>query len=203
MHLAKKETMSLEQYFALAEASVEKLEYLGGEIFAMSGGTPNHAQVAMNVGTALTNRLRGRGCRAYSSDLRIHIPDTGLFTYPDISVICGPILYLVGRKDTVVNPVVLVEVLSPSTEAYDRGEKAAHYRSIASLQSYVLVSIARMAVERFDRASDGSWSLRDCPEVLAIPALGIELPVAEIYAEVDFSAVDASPEALSTRSPLP
>ena len=163
-----------------------------------------HSRFMVYASTLLNQQLPQELLARVEASLAVESDDERTrIIYPDISVICGPILYLVGRKDTVVNPVVLVEVLSPSTEAYDRGEKAAHYRSIASLQSYVLVSIARMAVERFDRASDGSWSLRDCPEVLAIPALGIELPVAEIYAEVDFSAVDASPEALSTRSPLP
>ena len=202
MRAAKRERLTETQYFAIAEASLEKLEYLDGEVYAMSGGTAMHALIAINVATGLKARLGVGGCRVFSSDLRIHCLETGLYTYPDLSVVCGPLQYLGARRDTITNPVVVVEVLSPSTEAYDRGEKFEHYRRIASLRHYVVVASERAHVERFDRCDDGSWSLRDCVDFISIPALNATLPLAELYAEVEFpTPPPRNEEEFPTRAP--
>jgi Uma2 family endonuclease len=125
-------TMTYAEYLAFEEASLEKHEFLNGEVFAMAGGTLEHPALAMALGAALINALRDRPCRLFSSDLRVRIRATGLTTYPDISVACGKAEVDNEDPHALVNPVLIVEVLSDSTEAYDRGEKAAHYRHIPS-----------------------------------------------------------------------
>lgn len=200
MRAANRERLTEAQYFAIAEESLDKMEYLDGEVFAMSGGTAHHAAITANFIAALGSRLRGSGCRTYSSDLRIHIPETGLYTYPDLSVVCDPLQYLGTRRDTIQNPVVIVEVLSPTTEAYDRGEKFGHYRRIPSLKHYVLVSADYAHVERFDRGDDGVWSLHDCVDTVALPSLAIALPMSELYADVEFPPRAPPPEPFPTRN---
>lgn len=190
------------EYFQLAEESLEKLEYTQGLIFALGGGTPAHSQLAMNMGTALTNRLRGGGCRAYTSDLRIYIPDADAFTYPDVSVVCGALELHPRRSDTVTNPSVIVEVLSPSTELYDRDGKWRLYQRTASLREYVLVSSGYAAVEHFQRAAGGGWLYRshvgrDAVLVLGTPSLS--LPLSELYADLDIP--DLTSEMLRAEAP--
>src|SRR5262249_35971657 len=128
------------EYLELEEASNTKHEFLDGEIYAMAGGSPDHASLAAAVTTALLNQLRDKPCRVFSSDLRVRVLATGLATYPDITVVCGTLERDPESEVTVVNPVVLVEVLSKRTETYDRGEKFDHYRHIPSLKEYVLVA---------------------------------------------------------------
>src|SRR2546422_7535750 len=142
------------------ERSVEsRNEFFDGEVFAMSGGTPLHSQIAANLIQVIGRRLSGGRCVVYTSDLRLKVEATGLFTYPDLSVICGPLQFAAGTDDTVVNPTVLVEVLSDSTEAYDRGKKFEHYRRIPALQEYLLVSQKEPRIEQFIRQPDDHWLL--------------------------------------------
>jgi Uma2 family endonuclease len=170
-----------EDYLELDARSNVKLEYLDGEIFAKAGGTPEHAALAMNVGIALGGVL-DRGCLVYSSDLRIRVISTGLAAYPDVTVVCGPAEADPQSRTTVINPTVIVEVLSDSTHDYDRGEKAEHYREIPSLQVCMLVSHRRPHIEVWRRGSEG-WSLAEfgAGETVELAAIGVTFAVDRIY----------------------
>jgi len=176
--------MTYAEYLAAEAASGIRHEYLNGEVWAMAGGTPEHAALALAVGSELRSALRGKPCRAYSADLRVRIVDTGLSTYPDVSVVCGQLETAPDDKDAVTNPIVLVEVLSESTEGYDRGAKAAHYRRIPSLREYVLVAQAEPRIEVFRRAESGRWELLEARpgETIELASLGVQLDVAAVYA---------------------
>ena len=176
--------MTYAEYLAAEAVSEVRHEYLNGEVWAMAGGTPEHAALALAVGSELRQALRGKPCRAYSADLRVRIVDTGLSTYPDVSVVCGQLETAPDDKDAVTNPIVLVEVLSESTEGYDRGAKAAHYRRIPSLREYVLVSQAEPRIEVHRRAESGRWELLEARpgETIELVSLGARLDVAAIYA---------------------
>jgi Uma2 family endonuclease len=182
---AEKVTHTFAEYLALERAGDTKHELVNGEIFAMAGGTPEHGRLAMSVGRLLGNQLLGRPCGVFSSDVLIRVLATGLGTYPDISVVCGKIERDPEDHDVVTNPVVLVEVLSDSTERYDRGEKFAHYRRLPSLQEYVLVSQHEPRIEVFRRNADGkTWTLHvaEASESAALASIGCQLSVDEVYA---------------------
>src|ERR1700733_5505144 len=151
---------TFDEYIVLEEDSGVRHEFLGGQVWAMSGGSPEHAAVIMSVGALLTNALRGKPCRTYSSDLRVRVQATGLGTYPDVTVICGQVELDPAdpKKHTAINPAVLVEVLSPSTEDYDRGEKPGHYKQIPSVNEIMLVAHDRHEIEIVRREADGTWS---------------------------------------------
>jgi len=175
--------MTYAEYLAAEAVSEVHHEFLNGEVWAMAGGTPEHAALAAAMIRDLGASLRGKPCRPFSSDLRVHIPDTGLSTYPDASV-CGQLETAPDDKDAVTNPIVLVEVLSESTEGYDRGAKAAHYCRIPSLREYVLVSQAEPRIEVHRRAESGRWELLEARpgETIEIASLGARLDVSAIYA---------------------
>jgi Uma2 family endonuclease len=158
---ARRPHYSFREYVAVADAANIKLEFVDGEICAMAGGSPEHAAIAANIGAALSAQLRGKGCRVHSSDLRIRVRTTGLAAYPDLSVVCGQIERDPDDANTVINPKVLVEVLSPSTEDYDRGEKLAHYKRLAGLSAIVLVAWDRPELEVWEKGADSAtWSRR-------------------------------------------
>lgn len=159
---------SYQDYLSHEEASNTKHEFLNGEIYAMAGGTPVHGAIAMNVGAALIAQLRGKGCRVQSSDVRIRVLATGLATYPDVSVVCGHAELDPQSRITITNPILLVEVLSPSTADYDRGEKLEHYKQIPSLREVVLVAHGERMLEVWGRADGGAWS---CEQVRAGTAI--------------------------------
>ena len=185
----KKPYISPEEYLRLERAAEYKSEYYAGEIFAMAGGKAAHSLITANVIGELRPPLKGKGCVPYDSNLRIMTPATGLYTYPDVSVICGPLEFAPDTDDTIVNPTLLVEVLSDSTEGYDRGKKFEHYRSIPSFQEYVLISQAAPSGEVFSKQPDGNWMLTHVKGLEAkarLQSLGIELSLAEIYYEVQF-----------------
>lgn len=185
----KKSFITPEEYLRLEREAEYKSEYYAGEIFAMAGGKAAHSLIPMNVGAELRNHLKGKGCVPYDSNLRIMVPATGLYTYPDLSVICGPLEYAPDTDDTIVNPTLLVEVLSDSTEGYDRGKKFEHYRSIPSFREYVLISQAAPSVEVFSKQPDGNWMLihlKGLDAKARLQSLDIELSLAEIYYEVQF-----------------
>jgi Uma2 family endonuclease len=184
--------MSPEDYLAWERQQPEKHEYLRGAVFAMAGATREHNLVVGNVVTRLTLALADRPCETYPSDMRVHVPATGLYTYPDASVVCGDVELDTRELDTLRNPGVLVEVLSPSTEAYDRGEKFEQYRTIPSLSDYLLVSSTRVLVEHFARQPDASWVLREHRAGGRVRlSIGVELAVDELYLKV-FPAPAAS-----------
>jgi Uma2 family endonuclease len=177
------------EYLEFERAAEFKHEFFDGAVFAMAGGTPEHSLIATNLAAEFRNRLKAHPCVPYDADLRIKVEATGLFTYPDLSVICGPLQFATGTKDTVVNPTVLVEVLSDSTEAYDRGKKFENYRQISTLRDYLLVSQTAPRIEQFMRQPDGRWLFHEAAGLeatLDIPSLRIVLSLAEIFARVEF-----------------
>lgn len=171
------------EYLATERASPDRHQYLDGQVFAMAGGSPRHALIAANVVRVLGNALLDGPCQVYTSDLRVKIEATGLYTYPDATVVCGPPELVADGGDTLLNPRVLVEVLSASTESYDRGKKFEHYRTLPSLAEYLLVAQSEVHVEHFERQADGSWRLREyrAGQRLPLPALDCELAVDDFY----------------------
>jgi Uma2 family endonuclease len=179
-----RQLFSFEEYLALEEIAAVKHEFLGGHVWAMAGGTPAHAAIAANVIALLSAQLRDRPCRVFTSDLRIRVLATGLGTYPDVTVVCGQLETDPAdpRGNTVTNPLVLVEVLSPSTDEYDRGEKLAHYQRIPSLAEVVLIAHDERRLEIWRREGD-HWTL-DVFRAGArarLASLGADLDVAEVY----------------------
>lgn len=192
MPAVKTTHISPEEYFAMAEASLERLEYVDGEVFAMSGGTERHAAIALNVSAVLWNVLRGGRCRPYAADLRVMAAEGRRYFYPDVVVSCAPRELIDGH--TLKNPTVIIEVLSPSTEAYDRGAKFGSYQSIPSLRHYVLIAQGVPRVEVYTRLEDEDhWNLRihrGLGARVALSALPCELAMADIYLDVDFDPPD-------------
>ncbi|MRG92600.1 Uma2 family endonuclease [Polyangium spumosum] len=179
---AGKLKVTIAEYLALEEASETRHEFLDGQIYDMSGGTPDHGLLAGNVLRALGNQLEGRPCRVHPADVRIRVQATGLSTYPDVSVVCGRLQVDPEDNNGVVNPVVLVEVLSKSTEGYDRGEKFAHYRQIPSLREYVLVSYQTKRIEVYRRAQEGAWALHEARSgSIDLLSIGCSLSVDAVY----------------------
>ena len=172
------------EYLAAEVKSDVRHEYLNGAVWAMTGGTTEHGALAAAFMRELGEALRGKPCRVYSSDVRVRVLATGLATYPDISVVCGRLETAPDDPDAIVNPVVLVEVLSDTTEGYDRGAKAAHYRRIPSLREYVLVSQREPLVEVQRRAEGGRWELLEARagEAIELGSLGVSLAVSAVYA---------------------
>ena len=177
---------SYDEHLALEEETGLRHEYLDGEAWAMAGGTIRHAAIQGNLYGAVRDALRGRPCRPFGSDCKIRIPDTGLATYPDLSVICGPPLVQAGYPRAATNPILLAEVLSESTEAWDRGGKFAHCRRLPSLQYYLLVSQEPQRVELYTRSTEGAWTLTEhAPGTsVSLPLLGITLPVDALYEDL-------------------
>lgn len=176
--------MSEQEYLAMERGSAAKHELWNGEAFAMTGGTLAHAMLAMNTGSALVHALRDRQCRVLSSDAKVHVPLMRGFVYPDISVVCGEIRTYDETRDVLLNPVLVVEVLSESTEGFDRGDKFAGYRSIPSLLDYVLVSQLARRVEVYSRQHDGGWLLRsydDEQRAITLPSIEVGLALGEVY----------------------
>ncbi len=171
------------EYRAFERSNNAKHEYLDGVIYAMAGGTREHAAIAVNVSTLLSVGLRGRACAVHSSDLRVRVVETGLETYPDVTVVCGKAQVDPDDSHAITNPVVVVEVTSSSTEEYDRGEKLAHYKRIPSLREVVLVGHRERAVEVVRREQDGSWTTHEARAggSVKLVSLGCELPVDEVY----------------------
>ncbi len=176
--------MTYAAYLAAELVSETKHEYLRGEVYAMAGGTPEHAALQAAVLIELGMALRGRPCRTYGSDLRVRVEATDLSTYPDITVVCGSLETSVIDPHAATNPMLIVEVLSDSTEAYDRGEKFAHYRRVPSLREYVLVSQHELRIESFYKSEQGVWMLDEAGPggTLRLAALeGVSLDVDLIY----------------------
>jgi Uma2 family endonuclease len=183
MHPAK-QRYSFAEYLALEAISPVRHEFYDGEVWAMAGGSPQHAAIAVNVASLLRAGLRGRPCGVFGSDLRIRVLDTGLGTYPDVSVVCGGLEVDPDDKSghTITNPAVVVEVLSPSTEDYDRGEKLAQYKRIPSLKEIVLVAYDERRLEIWTRQHD-IWTLEvvRTTDTARLRAVGCDLPLDEIY----------------------
>lgn len=179
------------EYLGLERAAAFKSEFFAGEMFPMAGGSSMHSLIATNLAREVGNRLKGRPCVPFNSDLRLLVVATGLYTYPDLSVVCGPLEFADAGEDTITNPTLLAEVLSDSTESYDRGKKFEHYRQIPSLREYLLVSQQEPRIEQSVRSGDGEWRLREAAGLdnqIELPSLQIVLPLAEGFAKVKFAA---------------
>ncbi len=181
-----------EQYLTLERASEIRHEYLDGSVYAMAGESPEHSIICFNLGGILHAQLRDKPCRGFSPNMKVRTDPSGLFAYPDLTVVCGDPIYHDERRDVLVNPTVIFEVLSPSTESYDRGEKFLRYSTqIASLRYYVLVAQDRSHVERYSRKADGSWvrtELDGLESTLDLPSIDCRLSLTDIYARIAFAA---------------
>jgi Uma2 family endonuclease len=187
--VAKLPYVTPQEYLERERDAPYKSEYCEGVIYAMSGASEAHNIINSNVTGALWSQFRGRPCKVYSSDMKVFVNHTGLYTYPDVVALCGAAQFHDRQKDVLLNPDLIFEVLSPSTEAYDRGKKFNHYQSISTLVDYVLIVQERMCVERYQRQSDGSWrytSHEDAEEVIRFTDLECELRLADIYDKVTF-----------------
>ncbi|RKU28929.1 hypothetical protein C6499_09615 [Candidatus Poribacteria bacterium] len=188
-YVAAEKYISPEEYITAERRADYKSEYIYGEIFAMSGASNAHNIITVEITTELNLRLRQRGCFVYSGDMRVKTKPTGSYFYPDVVVVCDKPRFEDNVFDTLLNPILIVEVLSPSTEAFDRGEKFAHYQELASLREYILVSQDRMRVEHY-RLIETQWvgKMFETPEdILKFNSIECELPLKDIYARVLFS----------------
>ncbi len=178
-----------EEYLAFEREAEVKHEYYAGEIFAFAGASRQHNLIVANVIRELGNEVKARPCEVYPSDMRVRVSPTGLYTYPDVTVVCGEARFGDEHSDTLLNPTVIVEVLSPSTEGYDRGEKFEHYRKLDSLQEYLVIAQERHHVEHHVRQPEGQWLLSETDSVDAVielPSIACHLLVADIYEKVEF-----------------
>jgi Uma2 family endonuclease len=178
---------SVEEYLARERSAETKSEFLQGEIVAMSGASRPHNLLVVNLIASIQRQLRGKPCEVYPSDMRVQVPAADFFTYPDLAVVCEEPRLADEFLDTLLNPTLLIEVLSRSTADYDRGRKFEYYRHLDSLREYVLIAQDRVHVEHHTRQPDGSWRLdeTDDPEALLdLPSIGCTLPLAEVYEKV-------------------
>jgi len=179
---------SPEEYVALEQRLGVKHQYHAGQVFAMPGGSGPHSRLQINLAVEVDTRLRGTSCTTYSADFRVVVESADLATYPDLTIVCGPLQRSKAFKHSCTNPTVLIEVLSPSTERYDRGAKFMQYRKLGSLREYVLVSQREAAAEVF-RLENGHWVLyesRGDGAVLSLSSAGIEIPLRDLYRNVSF-----------------
>lgn len=186
------------EYLAQERVSENRHEFYRGEIFAMAGATESHNRIALNITTNLMAELRGNPCRVFALDMRVQVSANGLYTYPDVAVACPPIEFLDESRDTLVNPQVIVEVLSKSTEKFDRGKKFELYRELPSLKQYVLISQAEARVDSYMRQADGvAWLMvpsAGLEATLDFPTIECRLSLAEVYRDVDFALTQAEAE---------
>ena len=182
---------TLEEYFALEQTSEARYEYWHGDIFAMSGASPAHAQIQVNLITLLRLQLRGRPCRIFPSDIRLKVPSLPPYRYPDLSDLCGePVFELIDGLEVLTNPMRIVEILSPTTEAFDRGDKFTHYKSIPSFNEYLLIAQHRPHVGHYIKQSDAVWGYQEFNDLsasLCVSSLACQLGLEELYQDVTFA----------------
>ncbi len=182
---------SPEEYLKLEEAAEFRSEYHDGKIIPMTGGTPNHNQIALNLGGAINFATKGQPYRVYVNDLRLWIPSKRVYTYPDVMLVAGKLEFLEGRKDTITNAAMVAEVLSKSTANYDRGDKFKLFRTIPTVREYVLIDQYEMHVEQFCKTDDNKWVLSEydgADAVLVLSSVQFEVSLGEMYDRVDFES---------------
>jgi Uma2 family endonuclease len=187
--LPKKKKYTPDEYLALEEQAESRSEYENGEIVAMAGGSLNHLRIISNVSRFVGNKVSSE-CESLPSEMKVRVETIGKFYYPDVAILCGKANFYQKRNDTIVNPILIVEVLSDSTEAKDRGEKFFAYQTLESVREYVLISQNRAAVEQFIKQSDGSWKYLatiGLESSIKLESIGVELALQEIYQKVNFS----------------
>jgi Uma2 family endonuclease len=180
---AIRQRFDFSDYVSLEEDSTVKHEFLGGLVWPMAGGSPDHARIAANITAWLSTQLAGRRCTVFGSDLRVRVLATGLATYPDVTVVCGPLEFDPedSKRHTVINPALIVEILSPATEEYDSGEKLLHYQQIASLQEIALVAQAEQRIEIWRRGPHGWAREAEASDPARLLTLGCDLPLTAVY----------------------
>lgn len=179
---------TLEEYLAYEAETGMKHEYIDGEIYAMSGGTDKHSLIPINCTTELAYKLRGKSCRVYNSDMRVKINDI-TYVYPDFSVVCGKAQFADDKRTMLINPTLVAEVISPSSANYDKGLKADFYRSLPSVQAYLLIEQERVHAQLYIR-QESTWQLQEfsgLDAVIPLEALEMTLPLSEVYREIEFS----------------
>jgi Uma2 family endonuclease len=193
MSAAPQPRLSFDDWLAIDRTATEqRSEYVAGGVFAMSGGSEEHNLITLNVGAELRNQLKGRPCRVCPSDMKVHIAAADVGAYPDAIVVCGERAFHDSRRDVITNPILIVEVLSGPTEAYDRGDKFHHYRRLESLKAYLLLPQTRMQADLFLRQPDGTWSLSSYEgpaDSIPLHLLESELSLAEVYDKVELPSV--------------
>ncbi len=192
MSLQRQPSMTSEEYLALQRTAEYKSEYFEGEMFAMAGASERQVSLVANLMYLLVGQLKGRPCKAYANDLRLKVTPTGLYTYPDILVVCGTPRFADEQHDTLLNPIVLMEVLSESTETYDRGKKFDHYRALPSVSDYFLIAQNQHKVEHFARQADNRWlcaAHTSLDAVVEITAIACALLLRDVYDKVEIVGV--------------
>lgn len=190
MSSERKTYLSPEEYLAIERKAEIKSEYRDGEMLAMSGGSEEHNLIVTNIVAELRQQLKNRPCKVYPGNMRVKVSPTGLYTYPDVAVVCGQSLLEDQYADTLLNPTLIVEVLSPSTEKYDRGRKFNHYRRVESLKEYVLVAQDEPLVERYIKEAEDRWVLADARSLddsVQLLSIDCALSLREVYDKVEFS----------------
>ena len=191
MSLQPKTRLTPEEYLAIERKAEYKSEYFNGEMFAMAGASERHVLIVTNVVAELRGQLRRRPCTVYSTDLRVRVSPAGLYTYPDVVVVCGQAQFADDQKDTLLNPTLIVEVLSESTKDYDRGGKFEHYRTLMSLSEYVLIDQDKHHVEHFVRQPENRWLLSETnrlEDTIHVSSISCDLALAEVYDKVELPA---------------
>ena len=182
-----------QEYLIREREGSTKSEFYRGEIFAMDGGSANHSLIAANLVREAGNALKDKPCTVFNSDLRVQVQTTGLYTYPDATIVCGEPIFDDDHRDTLLNPTVIVEVLSDSTEEYDCSKKSNHYRQIKSLKELILIAQDRPQVERFTRQANGDWLFHEQTELSAefeLKSLDISVAMSELYRGVKFEPTE-------------
>ena len=189
MSSVPKSKLTSEEYLSIERRAEYKSEFFKGEMFAMVGASRKHNLINTNVTRELSRQLKDSSCEAYAGDMRVKVDATGLYTYPDVVVVCEEPQFEDKELDTLLNPTVLIEVLSQSTEAYDRGRKSAHYRNLYSLSDYLLISQEKPHIEHYTRQADNQWLLSettDAEGVIPIASIDCKLQMSEVYDKVSF-----------------
>lgn len=181
-------TFSPQEYLAIERAAQQKHEYFNGEIFALAGASERHNLIVLNLAAAIHGQLKGTACKVYSSDMRLKVNATGLYTYPDVVALCEEARFDDEQRDTLINPGLIMEVLSTSAESYDRGEKFAHYRRIESLQEYLLISQDKYRIEQYVRQPDNQWLMSEVSKLeerIKLPSIKCTLLLSDVYDRVN------------------
>ena len=185
----EKKIYTPEEYLKFEVNSEERHEFINGEVTCVAGGTPNHNQIALNLGGTLNFELKRQSYRVYVTDQRLWIPEKRIYTYPDVMVIQGELQLQEGRKDTIINPLIIIEVLSKSTRSYDKDEKFSAYRTIPTFQEYILIDQYTMQIEQYFKTGKNSWNFSeyyDANETLFLKSIDFEITLEDIYDRVEF-----------------
>ncbi len=194
MYAKRQQWISPEEYLEMERQAETKSEYIAGEIFAMAGASRSHNLIVRNISRGLDPQREGQACEVYTNDMRVEVDPTGLYTYPDVVIVCGQPQFKDAGEDTLLNPTVIMEVLSDSTASYDRGEKFEHYGTLPSLTDYLLIAQDRAAIEQRVR-TDRGWQLAfhyGLDAVVPLPSIGCALPLSDVYDRIEFANPQAA-----------